>query len=308
MKVINLSYALLIVMCPVLFFACSKNDKPAPETGTNLLTTGHYWYGDTISGNLSDRDSIYYNAGNQIEKVISYPFYHEDTVTYVFSYNNDGALEKLISEGEIEGNSVDYYLRYDGNKRLDRLIAEGAMGITDTIFFAYDTHGHLTDISTVPDHPGYTKSHITYFRGDNNQIDSIQNDFTNDFAAAGSLRRVGIRLQTAAPGLTSLENINRSYLFLLATRLDLSLFVVNPFDNFYMHEFLSPADFTFRNGVRDDYYPNDPTDVNDDMDQPFSHEASSFSDGRLHIYQYNKSTRGVSEVKSTARLEYTIKK
>ncbi|SHN24642.1 hypothetical protein [Chitinophaga sp. CF418] len=310
MKVINLPYALLIVTCMVLFSACSKKDNNVtrpladlpPKDTTYLLTKGYYWIGDSTDEYFY-RDSIYYNVKNQIEKVIGYPPFRDDTVTSLFYYNDDGAIEKLVTDGVRRGYYLNYYFHYDGNKRLDRIIAKGNT-TGDTCFMTYDLQGHLTDVTTIPDAAGSWRSHLKYFRDNNNQIDSIQCDFGFDQPLA-SPRRLGVRLQTAVPGTASLETINRSYLFLLGTRLNPNLFLAVTND-FYIHKFLNPNDFSFKNGVKNDYFPTKPANYEyNDMNQPFSHVLSSFSDGRLHTYQYNESAGGVSSVKSSVRLEYT---
>ncbi|UPK67366.1 hypothetical protein [Chitinophaga filiformis] len=312
MKVFKLSYALLIVTSLVVFFGCDKKDdnviRPSvdsiPKDTTYLLTTGYYWMSDSTDYYLY-RDSIYYNAKGQIEKVIGNPPFKDDTARSLFYYNDDGTIEKLITEGVKRGYYLNYYLHYDENKRLDRIIAKGNTS-GDTCFITYNSQGHVTDITTVGESQGTVGSHLTYFRGDDNQIDSIQCDygFNQPFALP---RRLGLRLQTAVPGIASLENIDRSYLFLLATRLSPNFFLAVTGD-FYFQKFLNPTDFSFMNGLRNDYFPTMPADYQyNDMNQPFSHVLSSFPDGRLHTYEYRESIGGVSSVKSSVRLEYTIK-
>ncbi|MVT09441.1 hypothetical protein [Chitinophaga tropicalis] len=309
MKVIKLSSVLLIATSLVLFFGCGKNDdnvtRPSadslPKDTTYLLTTGYYWLEDSTEDYFY-HDSIYYNAKNQIEKVIGYPPSPDDTVISLFYYNDDGAIEKLITEGVTRDYYFNYYFHYDGNKRLDRIIANGNT-TGDTCFITYNAQGHITDITTISESAGSWRSHLTYFRGDNSKIDSFQCDYTFNQEPA-YLRRLGVRLQTAVPGVASLENIDRSYLFLLATRQSPNFFLAVR-GNFCFQKFLSPVDFNFMNGLRNDYFPNMPADYQyNDMNQPFSHVLSSFPDGRLHTYQYKESVGGVSSVKSSVRLEY----
>jgi hypothetical protein len=288
----------LFFVLSILFFACKKDkdsihlDTPIPVDTTMRLTKAYFYSSIDTVGAPNNTDSIYYNAKNQIAKIV----YKPGSDAVVFSYNDNGDLIKVSNVSDSAAKRQTYYLHYNLNKKVDSLTVTDSSENSPFMFksdLRYDPAGNLTYI--VSELRGDTTessfSYTSYFRS--SKIDSIQSVFWINGGITVNVRHTAIDPSGARGRL----NIDKSYLFMMAMRTGKLLFLAST-DNVYFQQFLNPDDAVMDNGqIHNSYYGNF---------APFTNKFSFNSNGTLRSHQYSKAD-GVISIKQTYKFEYAKK-
>ena len=151
-------FKLVPVLLCILMISCQK-DAETPitpidpvETPDKLKKVSLWLDGKDTSATPDEVDTIYYNAKNVIEKVVTVQTGRSIKIsTYQVFYNTTGSISGIQSSGTSDGENdqffeADYQFIYNAAAKLDSVKIHWVYFQSNTfITFKYDTNGDLSD-------------------------------------------------------------------------------------------------------------------------------------------------------------------